>query len=323
MARYMNRWPAMKPVILYGRKKMSYLTAMPFMKSTDFPSEVYIENTNRCNIHCTICPREKLTRPQGFMDFGLFEKIVKEVSMHRNDVRRLHLHNFGEPLLDKDLAKRVKVAKDCGMSHTYFVTNGSLFTEARAREIIEAGLDEMKFSFYGTDPETYNNTMVGLDFHDTISRVSTFFKTRKELGRKNPKVIIQYIETPTNKCMTKEFAHLVNPFLDRSLGDSFFIAPLYNYGAGRSFIKTGDIARICTFPWRVMIILINGDVVLCAPDYNGDQVVGNVRDKSIREIWHGDAYRKVREDFRGFRYGKYPVCRKCTVVCDTVSTWNE
>jgi hypothetical protein len=27
-----------------------------------------------------MCPREKLTRKTGFMDFGLFEKLIKEVS---------------------------------------------------------------------------------------------------------------------------------------------------------------------------------------------------------------------------------------------------
>jgi len=72
-----------------------------------------------------------------------------------------------------------------------------------------------------------------------------------------------------------------------------------------------------------MVILINGDVVLCAPDYNGEQVVGNVRNDTIQAIWTGASYGKARDDFRRFRYQDYPVCRECTVVCDTVEAWND
>ena len=305
------------------KKILSFLRARPQMKETPFPQEVYIENTNRCNIRCTVCPREKLTRRQGYMDLALFEKIVKEVAAHRDQVKRLHLHNFGEPLLDKDLAERIKMAKGYGIHHTYIVTNGSLFNEERAREIIESGLDEMKFSFYGTDRRTYNSTMVGLDFHDTLAKVSAFLEMRKKLGLKNPRVIIQYIETPINRGTTADFLRLVNPLIDKEAGDSVFLTPLYNYGTGMSFIKTGGIARICTFPWRIMVILINGDAVLCAPDYNGEQIAGNVKENSISEIWRGDIYKKVREDFSNFKYEGYSVCKGCTVVCETVSAWDD
>ena len=45
-------------------------------------------------------PRDTLSRKRGFMDFGLFEKIMKEVSSEsRKPVT--HLHGFEEPLLDK------------------------------------------------------------------------------------------------------------------------------------------------------------------------------------------------------------------------------
>ena len=86
-----------------------------------FPPEVNIENTNVCNAECVMCPREKLTRPYGFMDFSLFEKIVKEISRRRFTTKSIHFHNFGEPLLDKLLPARIRLAKKYGIQHTYFV----------------------------------------------------------------------------------------------------------------------------------------------------------------------------------------------------------
>jgi len=58
------------------------------------PTVLMIENTNHCNAECVMCPRDTLSRKRGFMDFGLFEKIIKEVSsVKRKPVT--HLHGFG------------------------------------------------------------------------------------------------------------------------------------------------------------------------------------------------------------------------------------
>ena len=116
------------------------------------PSVIMIENTNCCNARCVMCPREKLTRKPGFMEFGLFEKIMKELSSARHKPV-VHLHGFGEPLLDTLLSERIKLAKTCGIKHTYIVTNASLLFPETSRKIINAGLDAMKISFYGTDEE--------------------------------------------------------------------------------------------------------------------------------------------------------------------------
>ena len=79
-----------------------------------WPSVILIENTNCCNARCIMCPRDTLTRKRGFMEFGLFEKIMKELSgANRKPV--IHLHGFGEPLLDTLLPERIKLAKACGI----------------------------------------------------------------------------------------------------------------------------------------------------------------------------------------------------------------
>ena len=110
------------------------------------PAVILIENTNCCNAQCVMCPRETLTRKRGFMEFGLFEKIMKELSgASRKPV--VHLHGFGEPLLDALLPERIKLAKTCGIKQTYIVTNASLLFPETARKIITCGIghDEDQF----------------------------------------------------------------------------------------------------------------------------------------------------------------------------------
>jgi radical SAM protein with 4Fe4S-binding SPASM domain len=261
-----------------------------------------------------MCPREKHTRPLGFMEFVLYEKLIKEIADYRDSVKSVHLHNYGEPLLDKELPRRIKLAKDLGIRHVYFVTNASLLTPDKSTEIIEAGLDEFKISFYGTDKETYNETMKGLDFDRSIQNVRDFFKIRKEFKKTGPKVIIQYLPQMANRSKIKDFLNIFSSLINKGAGDSLNVFSLHNFGDGRAYHKVDKIVGICNYPWRTMVILHDGRVVLCCLDYNGVQVVGDVNKNTIEEIWNSERYKQVRENFKSLRYGNYPICKDCTVI---------
>ena len=310
----LKKYKALSPLLNFGKRYIYNPYLRSRLVASNFPPEVWIENTNACNARCIMCPREKLTRKQGFMDFSLYEKLIKEISGVRDKVKRVHLHNYGEPLLDKDLPRKIKLAKDCGIKHTYFVTNGSLLTPEMSRQIIEAGLDEFKVSFYGTDQDTYNRTMRGLSFEKTLQNLKDFFKIRDELGKDNPKIIIQYLPSESNESKIEEFYELMRPLIRESTGDSLCLFSLHNYGDGKSYIKLGEIINTCNYPWRTIMILYDGEVVLCCMDYNGVQIVGDVNKSTIEEIWNGEKYRKAREDFKKLRYKNYPVCMKCDLI---------
>jgi hypothetical protein len=53
------------------------LTRGPF-----FPDRLYVESTNYCNLKCIMCPTGlgDIRRPKGYMDTGLFQRIVDEVA---------------------------------------------------------------------------------------------------------------------------------------------------------------------------------------------------------------------------------------------------
>ncbi len=279
------------------------------------PSVMMIENTNHCNAECVICPRELLSRERGFMDFSLFEKIIREVScLKRKPV--IHLHGFGEPMLDSLLPERIRLAKAQGIKHTYIVSNASLLSPGMSGKIIDAGLDKMKISFYGTDEESYNATMKRLDFKAALQNVKDFLRIRKEMRRRSPRLILQYLATEANGGRIDEFRALWKPLIDKKAGDCLNFTALHNYGGGRGYNRMGGkIASVCYFPWTSMSVLWDGRVVTCCMDSNGVQVVGDLNSQTARQVWTGPAATAVRDDFRKFRYDAYPVCRFCDWVC--------
>jgi radical SAM protein with 4Fe4S-binding SPASM domain len=50
----------------------------------------------------------------------------------------------------------------------------------------------------------------------------------------------------------------------------------------------------CRSLYCYMAILWNGDVVPCCYDVAGRKVLGNVKNKSIKTMWHDDAYKLLR-----------------------------
>ena len=241
-------WLARTPLLFYPHYKYH----LPL------PSVMMIENTNHCNAECVMCPRELLSRKRGFMDFGLFEKIIREVSgLKRKPVT--HLHGFGEPMLDKLLPERIRLAKAYGITHTYLVSNASLLSPEMSRKMIDAGLDKMKISFYGTDEESYNSAMKRLGFKVTFQNVKDFLRIRKEMKRRYPRLILQYLPTEANRARTDEFRTLWGPLIDKQAGDCLNVTTLHNYGGGRAYNRMGTkIVSVCYFPWTSMSVLWDG-----------------------------------------------------------------
>jgi Radical SAM superfamily/Iron-sulfur cluster-binding domain len=279
-----------------------------------FPSVIMIENTNCCNAQCVMCPREKLTRKPGFMAFELFEKIMKELSSARRQPV-VNLHGFGEPLLDKLLPERIKLAKTSGIKHTYIVTNASLLFPETSRKIINAGLDTMKISFYGTDQESYQATMRRLDFKVTLQNIREFVRIRKELKKRNPKLILQYLPQEANEAKTEEFQSLWRSVLDKRAGDCLNHSSLHNYGGGRAYNRVGERkVSVCFYPWTALSVLWDGRAVTCCMDYNGVQGVGDLNLQSVMEIWNGPALSAIRRNFGKLDYSGFSTCLCCDWV---------
>ncbi len=94
------------------------------------PIRLWIEATSTCGLSCVMCPNKSLPREQrGFMDFGLFKKIIDEAKGFVFDVHLLHR---GEPLAHPDFFRMIRYAHDAGIV-TRFHTNGTLLTEEKSR----------------------------------------------------------------------------------------------------------------------------------------------------------------------------------------------
>src|SRR5262245_47023170 len=124
-----------------------------------FPRTVRVETTNHCQADCTFCPRDSIGRPKTFMKQEIFESVVRQCV--EGGSRLMHLHGFGEPLLDKQLPERIKFCKDAGIGRVKIFTNGDLLRGELAKRLLGSGVDEIKISIDGSDSKEFNLLRVG------------------------------------------------------------------------------------------------------------------------------------------------------------------
>lgn len=267
-----------------------------------FPLHLDIESTNNCNLRCLMCGRNWMKEKIGYVSFELFKKIINEAAKYH--LPSIKLNYRGEPLLHPDLVKMVKYAKKKGILEVQFNTNGLLLNEKKARELIGAGLDRIIFSFDGATKKTYEKIRIGSNYEKVINNIKNLVRLRNKKGLKRPLIRVQMVKVPINKKEAESFLQMWLPVANRVALIS-------------AMDWSGEIKKIEHFPcpqiWQRLMICWDGEARMCCGDWYGKYPLGNVRNKSIYDIWHGEKINKIRELHSEGNFDKIPVCARCEV----------
>ena len=284
----------------YRRKR----TRLPYL-----PVRLWIEATSVCNLRCVMCPNKDLKKEEkGFMDLGLFHKIIDEARGFVFDVNLIHR---GEGLLHPEFARLVRAAHEAGVP-TKFHTNATLLDESRSRELIAAGLDQISFSFDGYDRETYESIRVNADFAKTLGNVVRFLEIKRELGSAKPYATLELINFPDRYRAADRGRK--RAFLDRFRGlplDRVEVKEMHNWAGEINAPKRAKKFVPCTFLWQALVIFWDGSVLPCTQDFHGWYPLGNVRDESLAEIWNGERMVRLREKILRRDIADLETCSQC------------
>jgi MoaA/NifB/PqqE/SkfB family radical SAM enzyme len=148
------------------------------------PVCLYLETTNRCNLLCETCPRtfEDL-EPPADMSWALFTKIVDQFP----SIARVVLHGVGEPMMVKALPRMIRYLKERG-AFVLFNTNGTLLTERKGRELVAAGLDELRVSLDAAEPNAFRAVRGKDMFARIVRNVRAFTALQRAEGIDRPLV---------------------------------------------------------------------------------------------------------------------------------------
>ncbi len=148
------------------------------------PFAISVEPGTACTLHCPECPTGAgvLNRPQGSLSLSLYEKLLAELSP---ELSVINLFLQGEPLMHFDFLKLVKMASNRNI-YVITSTNGQVFSEQFAIELVESGLSEIYFSLDGVTQQTYEKYRKGGDIEKVKNAIRVLSKAKKRLGKRNP-----------------------------------------------------------------------------------------------------------------------------------------
>ncbi len=281
-----------------------------------FPRTIQVQTGTGCNADCIFCPYGATydTQPKGKMEDWLFKKIIDESA--RYNVRRISPYLMNEPFADKHLFERISYINKANPHARVIVTsNGSLLVPPVIDRLLAlgGGVHELYLSVQGIDKDSYEKTMRGnMDFDRTMKNIDCLVSTMRKRRLKRPHLWVTMVDTEVieakkavaywkGRGISSKYTRLENR------GGNIADADSFSHSHQMQYFST------CTRLFKQMYIMFNGDVVLCCTDYSREQVLGNVRDKSLYEVWNGEVATNTRRTFLSDRIGELPLCGKCKI----------
>jgi radical SAM protein with 4Fe4S-binding SPASM domain len=278
---------------------------------------VNIEISNICNLQCSFCP--EVIRDKKIMSLALFERTLDEVAPL---TKMVTLHLMGDPLVHPQLGAFVEACAKRDLP-IFLVTNGILLRPKEVEILLHPIFHQISFSLHSfadnfpqKDPTHYLENIFRFTDRAMKERPELFINYRlwnMESARgqhlENRKVLERVEEHFGVTLPDWDFRSQKNQVVTKSLSlhfDTEFIWPSLEL----PIIGTTGTCHGLTSHFGV---LVDGTVVPCCLDKEGNIPLGNIATESIKEILASPRAQKM---IRGFRSGNLEerLCQSCNYI---------
>tara|TARA_B100000745_G_scaffold151052_1_gene98768 strand:- start:5051 stop:6109 length:1059 start_codon:yes stop_codon:yes gene_type:complete len=308
---------------IIGKKFEAYRekweSANNFELKTDFPLFLQVETHQICNLRCPSCP---IGIPEAYdkyisterMDWNVYQKIILEGEKY--GCPSLEPQGTNEPFLDNNLENYIKFASEHGFIDIMLNTNGTLLSEERSKKFLKSGITRIRFSLDAATKETYEKVRAGAKFDVTMKNIERFLEIKKQGNYELPVVGVNFCKTSYNE-------HEEEAFIEQWMDKVDFVViqefqpPDTDHDYGHFLSTTSEYRDNvmkefkCQQPWQRVQVRSNGEICPCCAFFSTELSLGNIKEKSIYEVWNGEKMNDLRELHKDGRYAENPWCKKC------------
>ena len=300
-----------------------------FSLNPPLPECLNIEVNNTCNQKCVFCPYHGLYAPKAIHPAILSVDFVKELMCQAYELgigrKEIGFYLAGEAFLYKGLAELIAFAKELGFKYTFLTTNGALATPERMREVLDAGLDSIRFSVNAPQRELYRE-LHGKDDYDTVIR--NIKEMHQYITKNHIKVATSLSCVITKKTIgiEKQMREIFEPYFEDIIFIPVMLSRLTNIAEVKEkyeVIDDRDVMFnpdfICPLLFNTMYINAFGKVVPCCNSYDEEVYFADLKvNPSLKDAWESDGYNKYRKIFLKGDSDKGTICETCLMRKKTV-----
>jgi radical SAM protein with 4Fe4S-binding SPASM domain len=269
-----------------------------------FRPRIYqIETTSRCNLACPFCPRTTDLLKNNVRDLNATMSL-KNFTMVLDKmpwVKSLELFHFGEPFMHKDFENYVQACTERGI-YTVVASNLLPATPEKIDKVFDAGLNFLVMDVDSLDPEKYASMRVNGRLRILQDRVKYILAHPKR-----PYTVAQTIKIDgVDEYTEDEFKRWTGGLMPDEIRYKFLDSFRGEVAVEKEMLGPEDI---CREPFYGFTIHVNGNVVVCDRDWAGENIMGNIFEQTVSEIWYGEKYQKFRKQMLSNE--KPDMCKKC------------
>lgn len=277
-----------------------------------YPREIFIDPTNICNFRCPLCPtgQRKIPPPHGFMEMDVFQKVVSTLGPW---AQKIHLYNWGEPLLHPDIVEMAYRAAQFG-AKTYLSTNLSTLKPKVAEGLVASGLDLLNASIDGVTQESYGAYRSGGDLKKVLDNLRELAEVRGRSPRSRLRIRWQFMANRWNESEIDEARRRA-----REMGVEFRVKRIalgledFDKQSASNLAdndedwlprddrlnryKKGKRANLCRRLWEQTVVNFDGSISPCCQVFKPEHSFADRFDQDFRKIWNGANYQAARRLF--------------------------
>ena len=267
-----------------------------FSEIPPFPREIFLDLTSECNHKCVFCANAKIKEKKTMPPEKVYA-ILQEA--YECGVRELGLYATGESFLVNQLSDYISYAKKIGYEYLFITTNGSLVTPKKAKAVLDAGLDSIKFSISAGTRETYKEIQGRDHFDKVIDNLKWVSDYRRTSGL-DYRIYVTMVYTDKTKSEVSILKDIVIPYIDE-----WDPHPLNNQcGNMHENNELGTIEKnnprargkqqTCFQPFKGFTITPDCLVSACVLDYSQDLIIADLNQTTLKDAWSNEIYQRFR-----------------------------
>jgi radical SAM protein with 4Fe4S-binding SPASM domain len=292
------------------------------------PMTISIEPTTACNLRCPECPSglRAFTRPTGNLNSDFFKRTIDSTFK-----KQLYLIFYfqGEPYINPTFLSMVNYATKKGL-YTISSTNGHFLNDENAKQTVHSGLDRLIISVDGSTQEVYKQYRKEGNLETVLQGAKNLVKWKRKLKSKTPHIIFQMLVVKPNEHQISEIYQLAKEIGVDEV--KLKTAQVYDYKNGNPLIPSiakysryqklangkyrikNELLNHCWKLWHACVITWDGQIVPCCFDKDAKHILGDLKERTMKEIWFGKKYQDFRKNILKGR-NQIDICTNCTEGC--------
>lgn len=266
----------------------------------------YLEITNICNLDCVFCAKTK--RKKAMLSSEEFDQLTDKL---RGKIQFLYFHLMGETFLHPQLPQFISLARQKGFTPV-LTTNGTQLKQAK--EIIQAKPYKIQISLHAHEGNPDRSDICLENYVEEVIHFS------KEAAANGIIVILRLWNQGGYDSKNGEIEQVIAKHLPQAwtarhdgwkLSHHIYLEydHIFQWPDSQQE-KLPDTPMFCYALRNQVGVLVDGSVVPCCLDHEGDILLGNLFKQDLEEILDSPRARAIYEGFSQQRAVE-DLCQRC------------